>query len=178
MRQPRCRTVVLFLPHSLRKISGVFLASSFGFTPICAPRLIEAVESQTPSSAGSRHSFLPAWQRLASGCWRTPDILAGIDLSLPLRYILDLEIYSSQQSLPTCSIASTGLRGLLDAIEIVLTTPCKCTPVHSAIPPPQLIDRCNSLARGYGCDGTQPYFTPRGETSRRTNHVYCSDHVP
>jgi hypothetical protein len=60
---------------------------------------------------------------------------------------------------------SSGLRGLLDAIEIILTTPCECGPPS---PRELLIDRYNSPARGFGCNGAEPDFTPRGKTSRRT----------
>jgi len=56
---------------------------------------------------------------------------------------------------------SSGLRGLLDAIQIVLTTPRECRSL-SFVLRWQLIDCHYSLARGFGCNGAEPDFTPRG----------------
>lgn len=109
MRQSRCRTVVLLLPHPLRSPRETFgcLPCKFvRFSLFCATRLIVAIKSPTRSSVGSPRSFSRALQRLASGFWRTSNILVGIDSSSLLRCALDSEICSSPIFLPTCSTAS------------------------------------------------------------------------
>jgi hypothetical protein len=57
---------------------------------------------------------------------------------------------------------SSGLSGLMDAIEIVLTTSCEYRPSRSLKRLTLITDRDNSPHCGFGGGGAEPDFTPRG----------------
>lgn len=138
MRQPCCRTVVLFLPHPLR---------SFRKDLRCLPRKFVLLSSHVRFEAdrgdkvpnpvlGGVTTFL-----FASVATSGLRVLAYVKYTRRDRFILASALCFGFGNLLVPGIfthlfdgvhnPSSGLRGLLDAIEIVLTTPCECAPAFS-----------------------------------------------
>ena len=146
MRQPRCRTVVLFLPHPLRSFR-----KDFGRLPRKFVRFYLHLRSKADRGRKVPNSVLGGVTTFLFASVATSGlrVLAYARYTRRDRFIIAAALCFGFGNLLVPAIfthlfdgvhnPSSGLRGLLDAIEIVLTTPCKCAPVHSAIPPRQLI---------------------------------------
>ena len=137
MRQPRCRTVVLFLPHPLRSFRKDFGCLPRKFVRFC-PHLRSKADRgcKVPNSVlGGVTTFLFAsvatsgLRVLAYAKYTRRDrFIIAAALSFGFGNLLVPDIFT--HLFDGVNNPSSGLRGLLDAIEIVLTTPCELAP-HS-----------------------------------------------